>query len=289
MDTPSFAGARRVAPDVTSFTGFVPIGPLGILPVNAHFIHAREPILVDASGVAFREPFLQALGALIDPQDLKWIYVSHTDLDHIGNLDAVMALAPNARVVVPALGAAKLGLRDGFDMHRLQPMDHGQRLDLGDRELVLLKPPTYDAPETTGFFDSKTRVLFSVDAFGALLDAPHEDAAAIPGSTLREGMATWAGIDAPWLGMVDKTRLGALLADIERLAPGAIISGHLPAIAGAMIRTVLGNLLDALSRDRFGHPDRDAIAALFAPTDMPAAMPTTRPRADDLQPESCMA
>ena len=27
-------------------------------------------------------------GRLIDPEDLKWIYVSHTDLDHIGNLDA---------------------------------------------------------------------------------------------------------------------------------------------------------------------------------------------------------
>lgn len=272
MDTPCFAGARRVAPDVTSLTGFVPIGPLGLLPVNAHFIHAREPILVDASAVAFREPFLQALGELIDLRDLKWIYVSHADLDHIGNLDAVLALAPNARVVLPSLGAAKLGLRGDFDMRRLLPMDHGQRLDLGDRELVLLKPPVYDAPEATGFFDTCTRVLYTVDSFGALLDAPHEDSAAIPAATLRDGMAAWAGIDAPWLGMVDKARLGALLADIDRLSPSAIISGHLPAAAGATIRRVLDNLLDALARNRFIAPDRDAIAALFAPVEAPATL-----------------
>ena len=98
-------------------------------------------------------------------------------------------------------------------------MDHGQRLDLGDRELVLLKPPTYDAPETTGFFDTRTRVLFSVDSFGALLDAPYEELAAIPEETLRDGMAMWSGIDAPWLGVVDKSRFGELLSDIQRLDP----------------------------------------------------------------------
>lgn len=264
MDFPTFMGARRVAPDVTTFSGFFPIGPLGLLPANSHFIHAKDPILVDTNGVAFQDEYLAALREVIDPEDLKWIYVSHTDLDHIGNLDRVMALAPNARVVVPGLGAAKLGLRESFDMSRLVPMDHGQRLDLGDRELVLLKPPTYDAPETTGFFDTRTRVLFSVDAFGALLDAPYEVTEAIPEATLRDGMTMWAGIDAPWLGMVDKTRLGHLLSDIQRLDPTTIISGHLPATAGPMIGKVLGNMLGSLSDDRFAHPDRETIEGLFA-------------------------
>jgi glyoxylase-like metal-dependent hydrolase (beta-lactamase superfamily II) len=264
MDFPTFVGARRTAPDVTTFTGFFPIGPLGILPANSHFIHARDPILVDTNGVAFEEQYLEALQQVIDPVDLKWIYVSHTDLDHVGNLDRVMALAPNAKVVVPTLGAAKFGLRESFDMSRLVPMDHGQRLDLGDRELVLLKPPTYDAPETTGFFDTRTRVLFSVDSFGALLDAPYEETDAIPDAMLRDGMTTWAGIDAPWLGMVDKTRLGGLLSDIQRLDPVAIISGHLPATSGKTIGKVLGNMLGSLSADRFAHPDRETIEGLFA-------------------------
>lgn len=264
MDFPTFVGARRTAPDVTTFTGFFPIGPLGILPANSHFIHARDPILVDTNGVAFEEQYLEALQQVIDPVDLKWIYVSHTDLDHVGNLDRVMALAPNAKVVVPTLGAAKFGLRESFDMSRLVPMDHGQRLDLGDRELVLLKPPTYDAPETTGFFDTRTRVLFSVDSFGALLDAPYEETDAIPDAMLRDGMTTWAGIDAPWLGMVDKTRLGELLSDIQRLDPAAIISGHLPATSGKTIGKVLGNMLGSLSADRFAHPDRETIEGLFA-------------------------
>lgn len=264
MDTPIFTGATHVAPDVTTFRGFYPIGPLGLLPANAHLVHAKEPILVDTSGFAFRDAFLAELAKLIDPKDLRWIFVSHTDLDHIGNLEAVMALAPNAKVVIPGLGAAKMGLREGFDMSRLMPMDHGQRLDLGDRELALLRPPTFDAPETTGFFDTKTRVLFSVDSFGALLDAPYEETAAIPESALRDGMTTWAGIDAPWLAVADKAKLGRQLNDILRLDPAAIISGHLPATAGKTIRTVVGNLLGALSEERFTLPDRESVEALFA-------------------------
>ncbi len=66
-------------------------------------------------------------------------------------------------------------------MSRLVPMDHGQRLDLGDRELVLLKPPTYDAPETTGFFDMQdTRAVQRRFASARCSMRPHAETEAIP-------------------------------------------------------------------------------------------------------------
>ena len=65
-------------------------------------------------------------------------------------------------------------------------------------------------------------------------------------------------------GWADKAMFGALLSDIERLDPSTIISGHLPATSGAMIRSVLGNLLDAMTASRFGGPDRETIEGLFA-------------------------
>jgi hypothetical protein len=37
-------------------------------------------------------------------------------------------------------------------------------------EVLTSQPPTYDAPETTGLFDTKTRVLFSADSFGGLFE-----------------------------------------------------------------------------------------------------------------------
>jgi flavorubredoxin len=264
MDTPTFIGAKRVAPDTTTFRSFAPIPGLGILPVNAHLIHAKEPVLVDTSWVGVSEVYLEALQEVIDPADLRWIWISHTDLDHVFNLESVMDLAPQAKVVIAGLGAAKFGLRGDFDMSRLHVLEAGQRLDVGDRELVSVKPIIYDAPETNGFFDMKTRVLFSADAFGALLDGPHEETADIPESTLRDGQTAWAGVDAPWLGWADKAMFGKLLSDVERLDPSTIISGHLPATSGPMIRTVLGNLLGSMGAGRFPGPDRETIEGLFA-------------------------
>lgn len=264
MDSPTFIGASRVAPDTTSFRSFAPIPGLGILPINAHLIHAREPVLVDTSWVGVSQAYLDALQRVIDPADLRWIWISHTDLDHVFNLEAVMQMAPNAKVVIAGLGAAKFGLRGDFDMSRLHILEAGQRLDVGDRELVSLKPVIYDAPETNGFFDTRTRVLFSADAFGALMDAPYEVTEAIPAAALRDGQTAWATVDAPWLGWADKTQFGRLLGDVERLDPSTIISGHLPATSGPMIRTVLRNLLGSMDASRFPGPDRETIEALFA-------------------------
>lgn len=264
MNAPTFIGAQRVAPDTTSFRSFAPVPGLGILPVNAHLIHARQPVLVDTSWVGVSDAYLDAVQAVIDPTDLRWIWISHTDLDHVFNLDRMMELAPNAKVVIAGLGAAKFGLRGDFDMGRIHTLETGQRLDLGDRELVSLKPVIYDAPETNGFFDTKTRVLFSADAFGALVDGIYEETAAIPETVLRDGQTAWAGVDAPWLGWVDKGMFGALLSDVERLDPSTIISGHLPATSGSMIHKVLGNLLGSMSEDRFRAPDRETVEQFFA-------------------------
>ena len=265
MDNPIFIGAKRVAPDTTTFRSFAPIPGLGILPVNAHLIHAKEPVLVDTSWVGVSADYLNALEETIDPTDIKWIWISHTDLDHVFNLERVMEMAPKAKVVIAGLGAAKFGLRGDFDMSRLHVLEAGQRLDVGDRELVSVKPVIYDAPETNGFFDTKTRVLFSADAFGALLDGPREETAEIPEQILRDGQTAWASVDAPWLGWADKSMFGKLLSDVERLDPSTIISGHLPGTSGPLIRTVLGNLLGSMSAGRFSGPDRETIESLFMP------------------------
>src|SRR5262245_50684326 len=130
MDTPTFIGAQSVAPDTTSFRSFAPIPGLGILPINSHLIHARDPVLVDTSWVGVSADYPDELKKVIDSEVLRWIWISHTDLDHVFNLEAVMKMAPNAKVVIAGLGAAKFGLRGDFDMSRLHVLEAGQRLDV---------------------------------------------------------------------------------------------------------------------------------------------------------------
>lgn len=238
MESPTLTGTREVAADTHEIASFMPVADLGIIAINAFLIRGRQPVLVDTGIAALRNDFLAALETLIDPRELRWIWLSHLDADHVGNLEAVLERAPQAEIVTNFLGMAKMSL-SGLPTARVRLLDPAARLDAGDRELVPLRPPYYDAPETTGFFDTRTRTLFAADAFGALLPAPANDAREIETGTLREGIAAWTAIDAPWLGLVDRNAMGRVLDAIGRADPTVILSAHLPAARG-----MTGALLD---------------------------------------------
>jgi glyoxylase-like metal-dependent hydrolase (beta-lactamase superfamily II) len=255
-------GSREVAAETTCLSSYVPLPGLGILPVNAFVIRAAEPVLVDTGLLALRTPFLEALARCIDPAELRWIWLSHMDADHLGNLDAILALAPNAKLVTNFLGVGKMMLRN-FDVSRVHLLAPGATIDTGDRRLVPLKPAYYDAPETVGFFDTRTRVLFSSDAFGTLLQQPEDEAAAIRPEAFFEGLAAWTAIDAPWLGMIDRAAFGRVLAGIERLNPSAIISSHLP-VARGITGELLGHLNRAIASDKMATLDHAAVEQLMA-------------------------
>ncbi len=265
MEVPTLVGAHAVAPYTISLSSYDHLPGLGLLPVNAFVIHAAQPVLVDTGLAARRGPFLDALRSVVDPAALRWIWLSHIDADHVGNLPEVMALAPQAKVVTSYLGVGKMGLR-GFDTSRVHMLEPGAVIDAGDRTLVPLKPVYYDAPETMGFLDTRTRVLFAADAFGAPLQKPEQEAAAIPSDELFEGMATWAALDAPMLGTSDRQVLHRLFAAVEQINPAAIISAHLP-VAKRMTGRLLRLLDRALDSGRLPQPDWQCLARL---ADQPA-------------------
>jgi hypothetical protein len=214
--------------DVFLLPAYCPIAGLGVLPMHSMLIRGAQPTLIDTGPRATSAAFVERLGTLIDLKDLRWIWITHADPDHVGALAPVLERAPSARVVTTFLGLGKLGLLGLVPPERAYLLNPGQRLDIGDRELVGLRPPIYDAPETLAAFDARTRSLFAADAFGALLDAPAADAGEIAAPALRSGVLTWASIDAPWLEHMPERALASVLADVRQLGVSHIYSAHLP-------------------------------------------------------------
>lgn len=262
MNMPAMLDNRVVAPSTTLLGTFLPVPGYGILPLNTYVIAAREPVLVDTGVASMRDAFLSRLEQAIDPRDLRWIWLTHADADHLGNLAAVLERAPRARVVTTFVGMAKMGLM-GLPTDRVYLLNPGQALDVGDRVLAAVKPPVFDAPETTGFVDQRSGALFSSDCFGALLEDPALDARDITPSALREGATTWATLDAPWLETVDPTLMGRRLSAVAALAPKVILSSHLPPAAG-MTDTLLDVLRGACGKPGFTGPDQAALERLMA-------------------------
>ena len=59
----------------------------------------REPIIVDTGTPANRKQWLNDVFSLVEPEDVRWVFLSHDDVDHTGNLEQVMEACPNATLV----------------------------------------------------------------------------------------------------------------------------------------------------------------------------------------------
>ncbi|MEE4238867.1 MAG: MBL fold metallo-hydrolase [Anderseniella sp.] len=258
-DAPMLLDAQKITDEWSVLPAFFPIPGMGGLAVNSFLLKGPEPVLVDTGLACLGGQFMDALEAEIDLDDLRWIWLSHTDADHIGNLAGILARAPNARVVTSFLGMGKMGMlgHDVSRVHLLQPGDH---LEIAGRRLVPLRPPYYDAPETIGFVDTGSKAFFAADSFGALLPGPADDVSAVEPDVLRDGLVTWASIDAPWLASADRHALGRTLGALDAIDPSIVMSGHLPVMHGD-IRS-----LTRIVHDSWGNGPADGIDPLAAET-----------------------
>jgi flavorubredoxin len=262
--------ARQISDDIHILPSEFPAPGLGVLPVNAYVIKAREPVLVDAGLPADRDAFVNALESVIDPADLRWIYLTHPDPDHVGGLMPVLERAPKARLVTTYLGLGTLGLSFDIPVERAYFLNPGEEIDVGDRRLKALRPPTFDSPATTAFCDTKTGALFSADCFGAVLPESPEEARDVDETVLRTGQELWATVDSPWLHRVEKSALAAELEKIRRMAPDMVFSAHLPP-ARSMTNWMLDSLAAARDRDPFVGPNQLELEAMRARLESEAA------------------
>lgn len=271
MTPPLMLDPVQVAPRTTLLGSWMPVPGFGLLPCNAYLIEAAQPVLVDTGFAGVGDAFMAALEQAIDLDDLRWIWVTHMDADHIGNLPAVLARAPKARVVTNYLGMGKMGLL-GLPQERAWLINPGQRLDVGDRELLALAPPTYDAPETTGLFDTRSRALFCVDSFGTVQSTVTERAEQIDPEELQKGMALWTSIDAPWLRHVDADALRQTLRRVEDLRPEVVLGSHLQPARG-ITQQLAQALMNARQAPAFVGPDQRALEQMMAQAAAPVAEP----------------
>lgn len=254
----------KAASDIEVLTSNFPIPGYGQVPINAFVIKGSEPVLVDTGTVVEGPDFMAALKSVIDPADLRWIWLTHTDLDHIGSLHTLLAENPRIRVITTFLGVGIMSLSAPLPLDRVYLVNPGQKVTVGDRTLTAVKPPAFDNPSTTGFYDEKSGVLFSSDCFGALFSSPPpQNASDLSDEDLREGQLFWATLDAPWLHKVDRAALAKELDGIRRMDPKMVLSSHLPAAPGRMTDRLLASLSAAPAARPFVGPDQAGLEEML--------------------------
>jgi flavorubredoxin len=262
INQPVMFDPYQAVSDIEVLPASFPIPGLGLIAVNAFVLKAAEPVLVDTGLMPLSDEFMGKLSAVIDPGDLRWLWLTHCHADHLGSLQQLLSVAPKLRIITTFLGVGIMSLFQPLPMDRVYLLNPGQSISVGDRALKSIVPPSFDSPETTGFYDPKTSAFFSADCFGALVSEMVGNAADLGSERLREGMVKWATVDSPWLHFVDRVAFSNRLNGVREMDPKVVLSSHLP-VAQGMTEELLQCLGTVPDAEPFVGPDQSALEAML--------------------------
>jgi flavorubredoxin len=231
----------EVAPDTFVIRALTPSVGGTWTNLNAMVIRAAEPVIVDTGMVTSRAIWFEDVFSLVRPDAVRWIYITHCDNDHAGNLVEALERCPNARLVISRGESYRTSACFGIPFERMLVTEDGQAFAAGDRTLRVLRPPVYDSPYTRGLFDHATGVYYASDAFCAPMpEQPVDWAEEMPDPFWAEGMARFHySTLCPWVGLVDRDRYRAQVDKLAALDPTAIVSAHSPPIGKAGVPRAL--------------------------------------------------
>lgn len=236
--------------------------------LNSMVIRGADPVIIDTGTVANRAQWLEDVFGLVDPEDVRYVFISHDDVDHTGNLAQVMQLCANATLLASWALVERFSNAFAFPLDRCRWVDDGSGLDLADRRLQFVRPPLWDSPTTRGVFDPSTQVYWAVDAFAAPCSmAVEESVDQLDPEAWRAGMATFAHhAVAPWLSLVDTGRYRSSVEAVRALGATTIASAHSPLIPSIMVEPAFDLLADLPNVSVPAAPDQSVLEVIVAGT-----------------------
>ncbi|MEO0535228.1 MAG: diflavin flavoprotein [Cyanobacteria bacterium P01_A01_bin.123] len=133
---------------------------------NSFLIRGDKTALVDTSHRKFESLYFDSLMGLVNPAEIDYLIVNHTEPDHSGLIQALLKLAPQITVVGSKVAIQFLEnqVHCTFKAHRVKS---GDRLDLGQgHQLEFISAPNLHWPDTIFTYDHGTQVLYTCDVFG---------------------------------------------------------------------------------------------------------------------------
>jgi flavorubredoxin len=237
--------------------------PLAVY-LNSLVIKAKEPVIVDTGTVAHRQQWLEDVFSLVEPADVRWIFLSHDDHDHVGNLEEVLEACPRATLVTTWFTGERLAGDIQLPLERCRWVNNGESFEAGDRTLVAVTPPLFDAPTTRGLFDSRTGVYWAADCFSAPVPQATDDVSELDADFWREGLAMGNRMISPWHEWLDESKWTAYVDMVAGLDITAIAGGHTPVISGPHVAQAFDMLREVSGMETLPLPGQADLEAMIA-------------------------
>ena len=239
--------------------------------LNSMVILGKEPVIVDTGTIANREHWLEDVFSLVEPTAVRWIFLSHDDVDHTGNLEQAMEACPNAQLVCNWAMVERHSNAFNFPLERCRWVMDGESFSVGDRTLQAVRPPNFDSPATRGLFDPTTGVYWSVDAFATPLPDLKMGIADLDPEFWQFGMTLFAmGAVSPWLAWADHAKFGATVDKVQSLDITTIAGCHTPVIEGRFIEQAFSTVRGLPLVEPPPLPDQSALDQIIEASAIPA-------------------
>jgi flavorubredoxin len=242
------------------------IGPLWVY-LNSLVIKGPEPIIVDTGTPANREQWMKDVFSIVDPGDVRWIFLSHDDVDHAGNLAEILEACPNAKLISTWFMIERHTSVFDFPLDRCRWVNDGESWSAGDRTMTALTPPLFDSPVTRGLYDSRTGVYWAVDSFATPLPAPMDDIAQCDPAAWKDGLEFFNRLNSPWFKMLDQHKYEQHVDRVQRLEIDTIAACHSPVIKRPQLTAafdMIRKIPQGEAPPQPGQPDLDALMHAIA-------------------------
>ncbi len=134
---------------------------------NSYLIRGTDKIaIIDTVKGNRCDEFLAKVRQVVNPADVDYFIINHTEPDHSGSLAFMLQHCPKAKVVSTQAAHTFLGnlIHTPFPSHIVKD---GEVLDLGGKQLRFVIAPFLHWPDTMFALLEEDGVLFTCDAFGS--------------------------------------------------------------------------------------------------------------------------
>lgn len=133
---------------------------------NSYIVKGNEVALIEASHADFEGIYEANIREVVDPAEIRYVILNHTEPDHSGALRDILKLCPNATVLATAvaLNYLKNIVNEPFNS---RPVKDGEVLDLGGVTLNFTVSPLLHWPDSMFTYCPEEKTLFSCDVFGS--------------------------------------------------------------------------------------------------------------------------
>jgi len=132
---------------------------------NSYLNKEQKTALIDTVWKPFSKEFVSDLAKEVDLKKIDYVIANHAEVDHSGALAELMSYIPDVPVYCTANGVKSLKGHYHKDWN-FQPVKTGDRLSLGEKELVFIEAPMLHWPDSMFCYLTGDNILFSNDAFG---------------------------------------------------------------------------------------------------------------------------